>query len=110
MTANLGTQELNSELLQKKFETILDMEEDLVVILNKAGLITKINSNGALALEFKEEDLLNRHIVDLIASKHKVETMKAFNDIIAGKPGRAFETRSEEHTSELQSLRHLVCR
>ena len=92
MTAKLGTKELNSELLQKKFETILDMEEDLVVILNKAGLITKINSNGALALEFKEEDLLNRHIVDLITSKHKVETMKAFNDIIAGKPGRAFET------------------
>src|SRR5437899_5570223 len=25
-------------------------------------------------------------------------------------PGTAFLTRSEEHTSELQSLRHLVCR
>src|SRR5437899_7474941 len=25
-------------------------------------------------------------------------------------PGTIFQTRSEEHTSELQSLRHLVCR
>src|SRR5947199_6547948 len=25
-------------------------------------------------------------------------------------PGRSLVTRSEEHTSELQSLRHLVCR
>jgi PAS domain S-box-containing protein len=92
MTANYGRQEVDPELLQKKLETILDLEEDLVVFLNKAGLITKVNANGALALEFKEEDLLNRHIIDLIASKNKVETMKAFNDIIDGKPERAFET------------------
>ena len=92
MTANYGKQEVDPELLQKKLETILDLEEDLVVFLNKAGLITKVNANGALALEFKEEDLLNRHIIDLIASKNKVETMKAFNDIIDGKPERAFET------------------
>src|SRR5258705_4917720 len=25
-------------------------------------------------------------------------------------PGRIFDDRSEEHTSELQSLRHIVCR
>jgi PAS domain S-box-containing protein len=92
MTANYGKQEVDPELLQKKLETILDLEEDLVVFLNKAGLITKVNANGALALEFKEEDLLNRHIIDLIASKNKVETMKAFNDILDGKPERAFET------------------
>jgi len=91
MTANYGRQEIDPELLQKKLETILDLEEDLVVFLDKAGLITKVNANGALALEFKEEDLLNRHIIDLISSKYKTETMKAFNDIINGKPERAFE-------------------
>ena len=91
MTANYGRQEIDPELLQKKLETILDLEEDLVVFLDKAGLITKVNANGALALEFKEEDLLNRHIIDLISSKYKIETMKAFNDIIEGEPERAFE-------------------
>jgi len=98
MTANYGRQEVDPELLQKKFETILDLEEDLVVFLNKAGLITKVNANGALALEFKEEDLLNRHIIDLIASKYKIETMKAFNDIIDGKPERAFETSLKSYS------------
>ena len=91
MTANYSRQEIDPELLQKKLETILDLEEDLVVFLDKAGLITKVNANGALALEFKEEDLLNRHIIDLISSKYKIETMKAFNDIIEGEPERAFE-------------------
>src|SRR5262245_65106368 len=30
--------------------------------------------------------------------------------VVAAPPGAAGDTRSEEHTSELQSLRHLVCR
>jgi hypothetical protein len=55
MTDNNSKQELDSELLRKKLETILDLEEDLVLILNKAGLITQVNSNGAYVLEFKEE-------------------------------------------------------
>src|SRR5438045_5243191 len=32
------------------------------------------------------------------------------NDVLASIGPRAARTRSEEHTSELQSLRHLVCR
>jgi PAS domain S-box-containing protein len=92
MTDNNSKQELDSELLRKKLETILDLEEDLVLILNKAGLITQVNSNGAYVLEFKEEeDLINRHIIDLIAPKYKAEVMKAFNAIIAGKQEQAFE-------------------
>ena len=89
MIANYDKQELNPEILLKKLDTILDMEEDLIIILNKSGLITKVNANGALTLQFKEEDLLNRHIIDLIASKYKVEMMQAINDIITGKPERA---------------------
>ena len=92
MIANYDKQELNPEILLKKLDTILDMEEDLIIILNKSGLITKVNANGALTLQFKEEDLLNRHIIDLIASKYKVEMMQAINDLITGKPERAFET------------------
>ena len=91
MNAKNGKQELDPEILQKKIDTILDLEDDLILILNKAGLITKVNANGAVTLEFKEEDLRNSHIIDLVASKYKNETMKAFNDIIEGKPERSFE-------------------
>ena len=91
MIANYDKQELDPETVQRKMDIILDMEEDLIFILNKAGLIKKVNANGALTLEYKEEDLLNRHIIDLIGSKYKVEIMRAFHDIIEGKPERAFE-------------------
>jgi PAS domain S-box-containing protein len=91
MIENYGKQELDFESIQRKIDIILDLEEDLILILNKAGIITKVNANGALALDFKKEDVLNSHIIDLIVTKYKPETMKAFNDIIEGKPEQTFE-------------------
>ncbi|MDR3611826.1 MAG: PAS domain-containing sensor histidine kinase [Ignavibacteriaceae bacterium] len=79
------------DILQSKVDIILELEEDLIFILNRGGLITKVNSNGLQMLEFKEVDILNHHIVDLIATKHKEEAMKAFNDLIEGKPELTFE-------------------
>src|SRR5437899_7560077 len=38
------------------------------------------------------------------------ETMRALEDVVASGRARFVGVRSEEHTSELQSLRHLVCR
>src|ERR1039458_7236132 len=41
--------------------------------------------------------------------KMEASTQKGFGTIVSLLPGRVI-VRSEEHTSELQSLRHLVCR
>src|ERR1035437_5065283 len=92
MIAKNDKKELDSEFLQRKIDIILDLEEDLILILIKAGLITKVNANGALDLEFNEEGLLNSHIIDLVGSKYKAETMKVFSEIIEGKPERVFKT------------------
>jgi PAS domain S-box-containing protein len=82
---------MNNDLLQSKIDLILDMEEDLILILNKSGFITRCNSSGLQMLEYKDGDILNQHIVDLVATKYKEDTLKAFNDLIGGKPERAFE-------------------
>ena len=43
--------------------------------------------------------------------RNKIQDLRVFDfmstDLVTASPD---ETRSEEHTSELQSLRHLVCR
>src|SRR5258708_30043916 len=45
-------------------------------------------------------------------ARHFAEALRmiASSDGMRGEPGEAIETRSEEHTSELQSPDHLVCR
>src|SRR5262245_28266789 len=45
-------------------------------------------------------------IVDLLEEAHRTRAL----DLVAGPSGYGLPLRSEEHTSELQSLRHLVCR
>src|SRR5262245_64611558 len=44
-----------------------------------------------------------RAVTEVVAVRHDVDLRHGHRDAAA-------ETRSEEHTSELQSLRHLVCR
>ena len=84
--------DMNNDLLQSKIDLILDMDEDLIFILNKDGFITKCNISGLQMLEYKDADLFKSHIVDLIATKYKEDTLKAFNDLIEGKPERTFQT------------------
>lgn len=91
MIENLSKEGIDLEILQRKLELIFEMEEDLILVLNKAGLIVKVNANGLVSLDFKEKDILNTHILDLIVIKYKAETIKAFNEIIEGAPERTFE-------------------
>src|ERR1035441_7064903 len=48
------------------------------------------------------------NVVRIISSKKRKE--KFISSIIRILQGNQFQGRSEEHTSELQSLRHLACR
>src|SRR5437899_8734960 len=49
------------------------------------------------------------HALETPASLRKADSFSNFKEAAANDPGNN-TIRSEEHTSELQSLRHLVCR
>ena len=67
-----------------------------------------------LALQHKRH-LVKAHIIALLAALISVPVPLLMpllvDEVLLDKPGRlvAAMNRSEEHTSELQSLRHLVC-
>jgi PAS domain S-box-containing protein len=81
----------DSELLQKKIDALLDLEEDLILILDEGGLIKNVNLNGALTLDYRKEDIINRHILDIVTSKCNVEIANAFKGLIDGVPETAFD-------------------
>src|SRR5436853_7285658 len=45
-----------------------------------------------------------------VNERPQIEALRSGVDLVVATPGRLIDLRSEEHTSELQSLRHLVCR
>src|SRR2546425_2808233 len=69
------------------------------------------------SLTHQARDLLDRHIrqvpADLVQAKRGLPQKPAGNEKVCvriGVPGEPTDERSEEHTSELQSLAYLVCR
>ena len=91
MNMNNNKTDSDSELLQKKLDILLDLEEDLILILNEDGLIKNVNQNGALTLDYNKEELINRHIMDLVSPKYSVETARVFKGLIDGVPETSFE-------------------
>src|SRR5205814_6656586 len=63
-------------------------------------------STWVLTISGEVEQPLTLSLTDL----KKLELHSVINTLECAGNGRAFQQRSEEHTSELQSLRHLVCR
>src|SRR5258705_5193763 len=58
-----------------------------------------------LMLELRLQ-LVAAHVREMRVDARRAQRL----DLREGRRRRAFRVRSEEHTSELQSLRHLVCR
>src|SRR5690625_2375579 len=59
---------------------------------------------------FKEEDNRTDEETELIELRKKIEKLEMENDILKQAALIMGRKRSEEHTSELQSRGHLVCR
>src|SRR5262245_64497413 len=83
---------------------------------------TLFRSGAALAHEVERLEAVARlaHDLDVVlrleddpqpaADQGLVVGDENSDHVVCGSIGRRARTRSEEHTSELQSLRHLVCR
>src|SRR5262245_6139592 len=89
-----------------------NMGEGLYTV-DKQGLVTKMNLAAENLLGWTLEELRGKKMHDIIHYKHPdgspfpAEQCAGFQVLREGKALKDFE-RSEEHTSELQSLRHLV--
>src|SRR5262245_42469209 len=81
-----------------------------------AGLQRDIGSaaayyRAALRVDPKNNELLERAFLSIVADGEVDEAVKLAERLVQVDPShRIARLRSEEHTSELQSLRHLVCR
>jgi len=66
----------------EKFEALLEASEDLIFILDKKGCFTTINKSGARSLEYKPQELIGTHFLDIIGSTGKSSVIKVFQDIL----------------------------
>src|ERR1035441_5664054 len=97
----------NNTMTSKKV-LIVDDEEDFSIYLSRvfeeAGFHATRAASGEEALQAAERERPDLITMDL--SMPRVSGVRSYQTL-RSRPDLA---RSEEHTSELQSLRHLVCR
>src|ERR1035441_2426748 len=112
---------LNLRVSQRQVLTPGLVQMVSVLALNKLELKEMINTEmveNPVLEELEESDATleemsaseaerERSAEEVVAANERVEKKDPFDEIDFGS---YFQDRSEEHTSELQSLRHLVCR
>src|SRR5205814_4632199 len=78
------------------------------------GTFTRVGGNLELRVDVRLIAATNRDIIDAIRQNYFREDLYHRLNVVQFRPAalreRPDDIRSEEHTSELQSLRHLVCR
>src|SRR5205814_5879996 len=76
---------------------------DGILITDLAAHFLDVNPRGCQILGYTREELLGLNIADLFLAEDAQRIPLRLEELQRN-------ARSEEHTSELQSLRHLVCR
>src|SRR5258705_7746085 len=87
---------------QRPRGSTLNVAGDVEVLVNLKGHIDPV----------KEQERIEREVKRVSKDIDVMEKRLANQSFVANAPAEVLATklRSEEHTSELQSLRHLVCR
>jgi len=73
-------------------EILFETSEDLFFLLDQNGCFLALNEIGASSIDYKANELIGLHFLELVASKNKLLTSKAFQKIIDNIEPQTFET------------------
>ncbi len=77
---------------KEKFNALLEVNADLIIILDSSGRIQLVNEAGASILEYTLEQIKGKHFLELVDSEYKPAASKVFEDTLKTKKIATFET------------------
>lgn len=79
---NINTGKILSSKHSILLESLFEVSEDLIFVLDKDGCIIKINPYGAACLEYDSNELYGTHLIGLVAPRFKNTFAKSFKRIL----------------------------
>jgi len=86
-----------TELLQKlsesekRFEILINTAIDFIFSLDEFGYLQRVNENGANALGYKSEEMIQKHFLEFVEEDQKDEISKSFQKMLLSKSTVHFE-------------------
>ncbi|MFO7447129.1 MAG: PAS domain-containing sensor histidine kinase [Ignavibacteriaceae bacterium] len=80
---------VSNDLLLK---SLMDASEDFIFILDNNGSFINVNNNGALLLDYTQDELIGKHFLDIIDFKGKAAVGRSFQQILRSKNLYKFES------------------
>ncbi|MEN8191582.1 MAG: histidine kinase dimerization/phospho-acceptor domain-containing protein [Bacteroidota bacterium] len=77
--------------IEESYRTLISTAVDFVFSLNEFGYIQEINENGASALGYNIDEMLDKHFVDFVDKSKRTETSSAFQKMLKNKTATHFE-------------------
>jgi len=76
-----------------KFKTLLEIANDLIFSLNRAGYFMFVNDEGAASLGFSGNELIGKHFLEIVAEEDKPSIALAFQKILKTTEAVTFDVR-----------------
>lgn len=76
---------------EEVLKSFFNLSEDFIFILDKNGEITKVNTNGAMLLDYNPSEIIGRHFLDLSNFKGKTAIAQALKTVLKSKNQYRFE-------------------
>ena len=79
------------EKSKEEFRLLIETADDLIFNLNSFGYFVMVNRNGALALGYNPDEMVNRHFLEFVEENNKAEIAVAFQKILNSDGVTSFE-------------------
>ncbi|MFH1198057.1 MAG: PAS domain-containing sensor histidine kinase [bacterium] len=70
------------EQSEERFRLLIETADDLIFNLNKYGYFISVNNNGALALGYRSEEVINKHFLEFVNENGKADIAVSFQKIL----------------------------
>jgi PAS domain S-box-containing protein len=76
---------------EQRFRTLIDTANDLIFNLDNYGYFLTVNTDGALSLGYKAEDMIGKHFLEFVDEENKADVAIAFQKILKSENINSFE-------------------
>ncbi|GBD88849.1 alkaline phosphatase synthesis sensor protein PhoR [bacterium BMS3Abin03] len=97
-------EKLITENWKENFYNVWNLSDDIIFLLDNDGCFLKINSSGALLLNYHPEEMKGKHFLEFVSDENKADVSAAFTRLIHSAEPITFKADLKSRIDKIISL------